>query len=455
MSIMSTMEEIGDARGATTPAEHKWTEIGMLPADWGLSQLGELTECIGRGITPNGGERVYKREGRPFLRSQNVGWGELRLDDLAFIDERTHAAFPATEIQNNDVLLNCTGASIGRCAVADERVATGNVNQHVCEIRCNRKRLEPHFLKSFLLSASGRRQIDSSGTSSKRQGLNFRQIRALKIPCPKSSEQEAISGALSDFDALISALDALIHKKCAIQLAAMQQLLTGRLRLANFQVQSVGFKAASAGSIPEDWQVFKIGEIGSVKTGPFGAALHERDYVDDGTPIITAEHLGEFGLLHAGITVSAVDRQRLEAYALQEGDIVIGKFGSLNRSMLVRQAEAGWLFSSGLLRIRPNREVANPSFLSYNFRQESFKARIRSVAVGRARASLSTQLMSDVDVILPGLAEQQSIAQILSDMDEEILALLRRRRKTNAIKQAMMQALLTGRIRLVKPESGV
>ena len=125
------------------------------------------------------------------------------------------------------MLLNITGASIGRNAVADITVARGNVNQHVCEIRTDPKRLDPHFLNSYLLSAAGQKQIDSFQAGGNRQGLNYGQIRSFLIPRPTLSEQRAIAEALSDVDGLLAALEALIAKKRA----TMQQLLTSKTHL--------------------------------------------------------------------------------------------------------------------------------------------------------------------------------------------------------------------------------
>ena len=90
-------------------------------------------------MTPRGGEAVYKSEGHPFVRSQNVGLGHLILDDIAYIDEDTHQRQKNTELQLDDVLLNITGASIGRSALVNQQIVGGNVNQHVCIIRANKK----------------------------------------------------------------------------------------------------------------------------------------------------------------------------------------------------------------------------------------------------------------------------------------------------------------------------
>lgn len=214
---------------------YKQTELGIVPEQWDVVSLGEMTTKIGSGITPTGGERVYRQHGRPFVRSQNVGWGRLLLDDLAFIDDETHESFKATEIKDRDVLLNITGASIGRSAVADVRVEEGNVNQHVCIIRTNVEQLCPWYLSYFLLSRSGQRQIESFQAGGNRQGLNFAQVRSFRIPRPKPSEQRSIATTLRDADCLVESLDRLVAKKRQIKQGAMRDLLTGKRRLLGFE----------------------------------------------------------------------------------------------------------------------------------------------------------------------------------------------------------------------------
>ena len=190
---------------------------------WVFGELGPKTKKVGSGITPNGGDKNYKQSGRPFVRSQNVGWGVLLLDDVAFIDEETHSSFGSTEIQALDVLLNITGASIGRSAIADERIAGGNVNQHVCIIRVKAAELNHFYLNQFLISPEGQKQIDSFQAGGNRQGLNFAQIRSFTIPLPPEvTEQQRIADCLTSLDDLIAAqtqkLDALkTHKKGLMQ----------------------------------------------------------------------------------------------------------------------------------------------------------------------------------------------------------------------------------------------
>ncbi len=211
---------------------YKQTEVGVIPEDWEIIKLGDVTDKVGSGITPTGGSKVYKPSGRPFVRSQNVGWGSLRLDDLAYVDEETHQSFVASEIRKEDVLLNITGASIGRSTVADERVAEGNVNQHVCIIRSKQNELNARFLNLFLLSSNGQKQIDSFQAGGNREGLNFGQIRSFKIRKPGLiEEQNAIAQILSDMNTEITALETRRDKTQALKQGMMQELLTGRTRL--------------------------------------------------------------------------------------------------------------------------------------------------------------------------------------------------------------------------------
>lgn len=179
--------------------------------EWKICIIGELSIKVGSGVTPRGGESVYKTEGHPFVRSQNVGFGHLLLDDIAFIDEEMHLRLKNTELKLDDVLLNITGASIGRSALVNEQIAGGNVNQHVCIIR-TKENLVSSFLCNFLLSNYGQRQIDSFQAGGNRQGLNFEQIKSIKIAIPSTKEQTKIATLLHLIDERIVTQNKIIEK---------------------------------------------------------------------------------------------------------------------------------------------------------------------------------------------------------------------------------------------------
>ncbi|MBD1399443.1 restriction endonuclease subunit S [Pelovirga terrestris] len=409
---------------------YKQTEVGVIPEDWEVMQLGDLSLKVGSGITPTGGERVYKTEGHPFLRSQNVGWGCLLMDDIAYIDAVTHATFPATEIRNNDVFLNITGASIGRSAIADHRVEGGNVNQHVCIIRTDQRKLHPKYLNSFLLSKSGQKQIDSFQAGGNRQGLNFGQIRSFLLSIPLLSEQRAIATALSDVDALIISLDKFIAKKRAIKTATMQQLLTGKKRLPGFSGEwevKPRYKQTEVGMLPEDWTVLNLSEIcSSIKTGKLDANAMKSD--------------GEYRFYTCAKNHYWIDRYAFDTEALLVSGnganvgyvhYYKGKFNAYQRTYVLTDFSQSILF----LKIYLERNLVE---------------RIRVEVNAGNTPYITMDTLTDMKIGLPlDKSEQTAIATVLSDMDAEINALEARRDKTRAIKQGMMQELLTGRTRLI------
>lgn len=217
------MEQLFPAKGETVP-KLRFKEFKN-SGQWEKKNLGDMTEKVGSGVTPFGGEANYRKSGRPFVRSQNVGWGIFLLGDIAFIDEHTHQSSISTEIEIDDVLLNITGASIGRSAVANVQVQGGNVNQHVCIIRTVKTTLSPFFLNQYLISSYGQEQIDSFQAGGNRQGLNFAQIRSFSISLPpKIEEQQKIADCLSSLDELITGQNQKLETLKTHKIGLMQQL---------------------------------------------------------------------------------------------------------------------------------------------------------------------------------------------------------------------------------------
>ena len=147
---------------------------------------------FGSGITPRGGATVYQEVGIPLLRSQNVHFDGLRLGNVARIPAELHHQLSGTHVKPGDVLLNITGASIGRvCAVPDD-FSDGNVNQHVCIIRPKRGELDSGFLAAFLSTPGMQREIQMEQSGASREGLTLDSIRHFKIALPPIAEQNAI-----------------------------------------------------------------------------------------------------------------------------------------------------------------------------------------------------------------------------------------------------------------------
>ena len=160
--------------------------------------------------------------------------------------------------------------------------------------------------------------------------------------------------------------------------------------------------------------------LSDIQTGPFGSQLHKEDYVDDGTPIVTVEHLGNRVFTEQNLPrVSNEDKQRLSKYILKEGDIVFSRVGSVDRCSFVDSQHTDWLFSGRCLRVRPFEEIS-PLFLYYFFCLESTKKFMRNIAVGATMPSINTKLMGEIEVSYPDKQVQEKIANLLGAIDDKI-----------------------------------
>ena len=180
------------------------------------------------------------------------------------------------------------------------------------------------------------------------------------------------------------------------------------------------------GHIPHGWSIAKLRDVcvhsDGVLTGPFGSQLHQRDYRDEGTPIITVEHLGDNHIIHNDLPrISDKDRHRLGRYTLRAGDIVFSRVGSVDRRALVNEKEEGWLFSGRCLRVRPDPNRIDPSYLSWFFGLPNFTDHIRRIAVGATMPSLNTDLLSNVQIILPPRDEQKLISSVLDGLKYKVI----------------------------------
>jgi restriction endonuclease S subunit len=208
----------------------KKTKIGEIPEEWEVKTINDLVVHVGSGATPRGGSTVYLDKGIPFIRSQNVYFSGLRKDELVYIPKSTHADMRRSNVNNGDVLLNITGASIGRACVVPEGFTEANVNQHVCIIRPNIK-LNNFFLFYFLQSKFGQDQIFSLQTGSNREGLNFQNIRSFKIMLPLMQEQKEISDILFSVDDKITINKKFKEKLTTLKKGLMGDLLSGKVRV--------------------------------------------------------------------------------------------------------------------------------------------------------------------------------------------------------------------------------
>lgn len=206
--------------------------IGEIPEHWKVTKLKRMVSKIGSGVTPKGGSQVYQDTGIKFLRSQNIQNDRLDLDDIAYISEEIDKNMSNSRVFKNDVLLNITGASIGRTYYynSDE---PANVNQHVCIIRPDVSILSDKYLYLVLLSKLGQTLIELNTTGSGREGLNFESISNFVIFTPNMDNQnEIVTQVFKEIKKIYQLKEKLKHQNLLLQeyrQALISNAVTGKI----------------------------------------------------------------------------------------------------------------------------------------------------------------------------------------------------------------------------------
>lgn len=209
--------------------------IGKVPSHWMIGKVKYGTTKVGSGKTPKGGAEVYMTSGVMFLRSQNIYNDGLRLDNPYYISEEIDEEMKNTRVQKNDVLLNITGGSIGRCCIFDGSIPNANVNQHVCIIRVNSSVFLPEYMHLFWISPIGQISIKSYQTGGNREGMSAEAIKNTPIPIIPIGEQrrivDLIKPKIDDFNSLIAEKESLINDLEAYKKSLIYEVVTGKRRM--------------------------------------------------------------------------------------------------------------------------------------------------------------------------------------------------------------------------------
>ena len=415
---------------------YKQTEAGLIPCDWLVRPVGIMGEVVtGKALAVNA-----PGEQRPYLRTKNVFDGRIDIDDVLKMP-MTDAQFRQFMLKKGDVLLN-EGQSlelVGRCALYQDEYP------EPCAIQNQLLRFRARQCVSGVFASHLFRHCQQTGVfarvalqTTSIAHLGGKRFERLLLQWPSTEdEQRAIATALSDVDALLGGLDRLIAKKRDLKQAAMQQLLTGQTRLPGFH---------------REWEVKRLGYLGTFLKG----SGIKKDEAASGD--LTCVRYGEIYTHHNDYIRSfnswISPKIAATATRLKHGDLLFAGSGETKEEIgkcvaFIDDCEA---YAGGDIVILRMKNV-EPMFMGYYCNTPAINIQKASLGQGDAVVHISAAALSSVLIALPSVPEQTAIAAVLSDMDAELASLEARRDKTRALKQAMMQELLTGRTRLISHDA--
>ena len=390
----------------------KQTEIGLIPEDWEVKSLGEIGEpCMCKRILK---EQTSPTGDIPFYKIGTFGGiPDAFISRDLFEQYKEQYNYP----RKGTLLLSAAG-TIGRVVVFDCKESYFQ-DSNIVWIDNDETKVTNAFL--FYCYSRMQWKTEEGGIVSRLYNAN---LKATSFIAPKSlAEQQQIAKALSDVDALISTTEKLIQKKKNIKQGTMQNLLTGKKRLPGFalQTKSPTYKQTELGLIPEDWEVKSLGEM--LKIG------HGKDYKN-----LKSGNVPVYGT--GGYMTSVND-------FLYEGETVcIGRKGTIDKP----QYHSGKIWTVDTLFYTYDFKSLNPKYLFYKFCLIDWLSMNEASGV----PSLTAKNIEDIQIAIPTVEEQTAIANVLSSMDKEIETLNTKLEKYRNLKTAMMQQLLTGKIRLIK-----
>jgi type I restriction enzyme S subunit len=430
-------------------AGFKPSDVGMIPTDWHTRLWSAISNLITVGIVVRPAQ-YYAKQGVPALRSANIREDGIDDQDIVFISEKANALLSKSQVRAGDVLTVRTGYP-GTSAVVPACFAGSNC----IDILITRpsKAVNSHYLSAWINSSLGKYQVLRNQGGLAQQHFNVGDLRNLVVALPSTlTEQQAIADALNDADALIKSLEQLLAKKRQIKQGAMQELLTGKRRLPGFEAKP-GYKQTEAGVIPEDWDTVRLSAL--LRQGPTNGWSGRTTSDSSGTPTLglAATTRGRLVLNHETVKYLENRIPSGSDLYLAPGDVLVQRSNTIDLvgTTAVFDGPRGvFVYPDLMMRLRFKQPVTGQWFWRYA-NSASGRLYFRSVAAGSTGSmpKISGAKLREMPVPLPARAEQEAIADALSDMDGEIAAMDVKLTKARQIKQGMMQELLTGRIRLV------
>lgn len=428
-----------ETAGKAIPAGYQQTEVGVIPHEWNVRKLKEISPSQSVGLVINPSSYYSSNGSIPMLVGSHVSENKIFWSNANKITEESNAKLPASRLNAGDLVTVRVGTP-GITAVVPIELDKANCASMMIIRKSDS--FDSQWLCYLMNSKHGKACIEGVQYGTAQKQFNIIDAVEFLFPVPPKQEQTAIANVLSDSDALIGSLEQLIAKKQAIKSATMQQLLTGRTRLPQFALRPdgtpKGYKSSELGQIPEDWDATTLGDISEV-------CMCKRIFSSQTVEVgeIPFYKIGTFGgEPDAYISVSLYKKFRDKYSFPEKGDILISAAGTLGKTVIYDGCSA-YFQDSNIVWLKIDKSKICNEYLYHAYKLIRWAS-----PEGSTISRLYNGIIRATMIVIPTLLEQTAIATILSDMDSELNALEQKLAKARSLKQGMMQQLLTGRIRL-------
>ncbi|CEO26412.1 restriction endonuclease subunit S [Paraclostridium sordellii] len=388
--------------------------------EWEVKKLGCITTKVGSGKTPKGGNSVYTNSGVMFLRSQNVLKGKLNLNDVAYISEEINATMKSTEVHGDDILLNITGASIGRSCNVPKDFPRANVNQHVCIIRLN-ENYNSNFIMNQIVSSKVQKQIDSYQAGGNREGLNFEQIKNMKVSSTSIEEQEKIASFFSLIDDKISLQSEKVEALKDYKKGMMQKIFSRELRFKDDEGRSYS-----------EWEDNKLGKL-------IYEPLKLKEESPESQELLTVK-LHCLGIESTGKYPNSTKNGR-PYYKRFNGELLIGRQNLHNGGIGIVSDKCNGLIASNAISSYLSKEGVNIGFIYYTISRSDYYKKIDLLIGGTGQKEISKKELENLSISIPSLEEQNKIVEFLRNLDIKLVKEQEKLNSLNEYKRGLLQQM--------------
>ncbi len=433
--------------------------LGYIPKNWRVIRAKDIVQKIGNGVTPRGGSEIYTEQGIPFIRSQNVYDDGLRLQGVSFIPLEIHESMKNSQLKEGDILINITGASIGRTCVVPIGFGAANINQHLAFLR-TKYWFNTTYISLFIKSPIIKKYIQYEQNGASKEAFNLNQIANIPIVLPNQEEQRAIGYYLDtkikQIDRRIDILTQKITKYRELKQSLINETVTFGLNKTVI-IKDSGIEWI--GKVPEHWDIKRLKELGFLYSGLSGKKgddfTDEHEFSSNFIPFVNIAN---------NKNISLTDLKKVIIYPnesqnkVRKNDLFFlmssENYEDIGKSSILREDIEDTYLNSFCRGFRITKKGMFANFINYLLSSDRYRSAISVEGKGFTRINLKIEKINDLLIIMPPYKEQKAISDYLdiktTHIDRIVETVNAQIQKLKDLRKTLINDVVTGKIKVFK-----